>query len=91
MNLFPENYLFKTNMSKAFELGISTNSIPDFSYITDNLRFPIFEWQRKALVNFFINEVIRETEEDTSPTHLLFNMATGSGKTLVMAATILYY
>ena len=25
------------------------------------------------------------------PVHLMFNMATGSGKTLVMAATILYY
>ncbi len=27
----------------------------------------------------------------SSPTHLLFNMATGTGKTLLMATLLLYY
>lgn len=65
------------------------------SYITDNLRYPLYEWQRKALENFLVNEITREKKkskgEKQNPNHLMFNMATGSGKTLVMAALILYY
>ncbi len=69
------------------------------SYITDNLRYPLYDWQRVAIENFLINERMREkkskkalsTKEALLPNHLMFNMATGSGKTLVMAALILYY
>lgn len=65
------------------------------SYITDNLRYPLYEWQRRALENFLVNEITREKKkskgEKQNPNHLMFNMATGSGKTLVMAALILYY
>lgn len=69
------------------------------SYITDNLRYPLYDWQKEALENFLINERMREkkakksfsTNEPMKPNHLMFNMATGSGKTLVMAALILYY
>ena len=69
------------------------------SYITDNLRYPLYDWQRIAIENFLINERMREkkskkalsTKEALLPNHLMFNMATGSGKTLVMAALILYY
>ena len=65
------------------------------SYITDNLRYPLYEWQRKAIENFLVNEITREKKkskgEKQNPNHLMFNMATGSGKTLVMAALILYY
>ncbi|MFN8431856.1 MAG: DEAD/DEAH box helicase family protein [Spirosomataceae bacterium] len=91
MNLFPEKYLFDELKPKAYDLDIPKLRISDYSYITDNLRFPLFKWQEEALLNFLTFEAIKETEEDTSSTHLLFNMATGSGKTLVMAATILYY
>lgn len=65
------------------------------SYITDNLKFPLYEWQKTALENFLINEKSRakktKSGEILPPNHLMFNMATGSGKTLVMAALILYY
>lgn len=65
------------------------------SYITDNLKFSLYEWQKEALENFLINEIVRAKKEkkgeQLSPNHLMFNMATGSGKTLVMAALILYY
>ena len=65
------------------------------SYITDNLRYPLYEWQRRALENFLVNEITREKKKSKggkqNPNHLMFNMATGSGKTLVMAALILYY
>ena len=64
-------------------------------YITDNLKYSLYEWQKLALENFLINETKRDRKikkgEKLSPNHLMFNMATGSGKTLVMAAMILYY
>ncbi len=65
------------------------------SYITDNLKFPLYEWQKTALENFLINERTRAIKAKKGavlpPNHLMFNMATGSGKTLIMAALILYY
>lgn len=65
------------------------------SYITENLRYPLYEWQKKALENFLVHEQLLENKskngEAVPPNHLMFNMATGSGKTLVMAALILYY
>ena len=68
-------------------------TIPD--YITNNLRYPLYDWQKTALENFLIHEKSRQKKiskgEVVPPNHLMFNMATGSGKTLVMAALILYY
>lgn len=91
MSLFPEKYLFDELKSKAYDLDIPKLRPSDFNFITDNLRFPLFKWQETALLNFLTYEAIREAEESTEPTHLLFNMATGAGKTLIMAATLLYY
>ena len=68
-------------------------SLPKF--ITDNLKYDLFEWQKSALENFLIFERIAKLTDfpdiKNRPTHLLFNMATGAGKTLMMAALILYY
>ncbi|MDK4527071.1 DEAD/DEAH box helicase family protein [Kingella kingae] len=69
-------------------------AIPEF--ITHNLKYDLFEWQREALENFLIFQDPQTELEDfpeikNRPTHLLFNMATGAGKTLMMAALILYY
>ncbi|MGN0730896.1 MAG: DEAD/DEAH box helicase family protein [Treponema sp.] len=68
-------------------------AIPD--YIANNLRYPLYDWQKVALENFLIHEKLRQKKiskgETIPPNHLMFNMATGSGKTLVMAALILYY
>lgn len=68
-------------------------AIPEF--ITQNLKYPLFEWQKRALENFLIFENLKSIKDfpdiKNHPTHLLFNMATGSGKTLMMAALILYY
>ena len=62
------------------------------SYISENLRHNLFDWQREALEHFLY--YLRDCEEapraNFQPTHLLFNMATGSGKTLIMAACILH-
>ena len=60
------------------------------SYILENLKYDFFAWQKDALENllYYENPKSRMVKY---PTHLLFNMATGSGKTLIMAAMILHY
>ncbi len=63
-----------------------------FSLIDENLnpKFPIRDYQVKSFSRFdyFFNNTF-EGKPD-KPTHLLYNMATGSGKTLVMAGLMLY-
>ncbi|MDR1240498.1 MAG: DEAD/DEAH box helicase family protein [Oscillospiraceae bacterium] len=58
------------------------------TYIYDNLnsKFEIRDYQKQAIknfVNYFENE-------HKTPIHKLFHMATGSGKTLIMASLMLY-
>ena len=89
MSLFPQKYLFEELKSKAYDLEIAKQKVP--LYIAENLKFKLFDWQEKALINFLTYQEIKIAEEDNNPTHLLFNMATGTGKTLIMAALILYY
>ncbi len=59
-------------------------------YIRYNLKHDLFYWQEEALEHllYYENE---KSGLKKYPTHLMFNMATGSGKTLIMAAAILYY
>ena len=62
--------------------------IPD--YLKDNID-PLFElrpYQIEAFARFF--DYLEVYEDKEWPIHLLFNMATGSGKTLIMAGLILY-
>src|SRR5690606_12220663 len=84
-----DKYLFETLKDKAFDLEISKQRIPN--YIIDNLRFPLFKWQEDAMQNFLLAEAIKQVENSGTASHYMFNMATGTGKTLVLAATILYY
>jgi len=67
--------------------------IPEFA--SKNLKYDFFEWQKSALENFLIFDRTSELDDfpdlKNKPTHLLFNMATGAGKTMMMAALILYY
>ena len=68
--------------------GILTKDIPEF--IKDNLN-PAFElrpYQNEAIsrfINYFEKDPTR-----IKPSQLLFHMATGSGKTLLMATNILF-
>ncbi|MGH0601014.1 DEAD/DEAH box helicase family protein [Bacillus mycoides] len=57
-------------------------------YIYDNLSHNLRPYQEQALKQFIYTQ--RSTTADISFNHLLFHMATGSGKTLVLASTILY-
>jgi len=63
---------------------IDKNINPDFS---------IREYQKIALGRFYyyLSDAYLDEYERSSPIHLMFNMATGSGKTLIMAANILYF
>ncbi len=70
------------------KMGYLKKDIP--KYITDNLnsRFKLRPYQIKAISRFI--HYLEENPNRKKPTQLLFNMATGSGKTLLMAANILY-
>ena len=61
------------------------------NYITENIKYNLFDWQKKALENFLDYQQVKVLENPNTATHLLFNMATGTGKTLVMASLMLYY
>ena len=66
-------------------------SVPD--YITSNLKHDFWYWQEDTMQYFDVFEKRKDkfVEDKNEPTHLMFNMATGTGKTLLMAALILYY
>lgn len=74
---------------RLLSCGITKAKVPN--YISDNLKYALFDWQRRALENLMTYEQIRQIKEDNTPMHLMFNMATGTGKTLLMAACMLYY
>lgn len=63
--------------------------LPDFYYIDENLKHTLRQYQQSAL--FYLNWSQRQKDADEKYNQLMFNMATGSGKTDVMAAVILYY
>ena len=60
--------------------------IPD--YVLSNINHELRPYQRQALIQFIFSQQLDNA--DLSFNHLLFHMATGSGKTLVLAATMLY-
>lgn len=68
--------------------GVVDENLP--SYISDNLnqRFDIRKYQKEAFQNFIY--YYEKSNLITKPTQTLFHMATGSGKTLMMAGLILY-
>ncbi len=82
-------FLYSVVREKAYEYGVIKPKIP--SYILENLKYTLWTWQEKALELFLTNEELRNKENSVEPNHLMFNMATGTGKTMLMAALILYY
>jgi type III restriction enzyme len=84
-----KNLYEETIGDKAYRLRLPFPEIP--KYISENLKHNFFDWQKTAFENFLTFEAIKEAENSKLPTHLMFNMATGTGKTLLMAASILHY
>lgn len=61
---------------------------PDIpNYIIDNLNHHLRPYQEEAVQRLMYLE---EQDEGNLYNKLMFNMATGSGKTLVLAASVLY-
>ena len=73
----------------AFNFGVPKPEMP--SSITQNLNpaFELRDYQEDAYASF-IHSFSNDLPGKETPLHLLFNMATGSGKTLIMAGLILY-
>ena len=69
---------------KALEQVIVPN------YIADNLKFDIRPYQEESFKRYIYSDLEDFEGKPNKPYHLLFNMATGSGKTLVMAGLMLY-
>lgn len=75
-------------ISKQGIWDIAVGEVPDYIESNLNPKFKLREYQKEA-----IQRLVYYLEKDKNrvmPSHLLFNMATGSGKTLLMAASILY-
>ena len=84
----PDKFLYET-LDAVSQMGFLKKEIPN--YLSDNLN-PAFElrpYQVEAFARFF-HCLDNDFPGKESPLHLLFNMATGSGKTLIMAGLILY-
>lgn len=81
------NYLYEKIQTIKDFANVNID-IPDYIIRNLNPNFTLRKYQREAFENFiyyYTNENMRE-----KPTQLLFHMATGSGKTLMMAGLILY-
>jgi type III restriction enzyme len=64
--------------------------VPIPNGISDNLKFNIRPYQEEAFKRYLYTEQEDFDEKPKKPLHLLYNMATGSGKTMVMAGLILH-
>jgi len=58
--------------------------------ISDNLKFSIRPYQEEAFKRYIFLDREDLDEKPNKPYHLLYNMATGSGKTLIMAGLMLH-
>ncbi len=84
----PETQRLSQEYDVLSKMGYLKKDIP--KYIEDNLnpRFNLRPYQIEAIARSI--HYLEENPNRKKPTQLLFNMATGSGKTLLMAADILY-
>jgi type III restriction enzyme len=83
-----DKFLYET-LDSASELGLLKKETP--AYLEENLnpRFELRPYQEESFARFF-HCLDNDFPGKDWPLHFLFNMATGSGKTLIMAGLILY-
>jgi len=84
----PQQFLYE-QLDSASGMGLLKKETPDFMAENLNSAFELREYQREAFARFF-HCYNGDYENKEYPLHFLFNMATGSGKTLIMAGLILY-
>ena len=77
------------------EFGRELRKPKTYPYVNDNLnpKFELRHYQKEAFTRFYLYDETDDAEKyvkPTSNTHLCFNMATGSGKTIIMSGLILY-
>jgi type III restriction enzyme len=75
-------------LNTVSEMGFLKRDIPDFVLDNLNHKFAIREYQTEAMAR--MKFYYEDYPDRNLPIHLLFHMATGSGKTLLMASNILY-
>lgn len=86
--IMSDQFLFQA-LDNAFRYGVLKPEMPDS--ITQNLNpaLPLRPYQEDAFT-YFLHYFNNDFPDKEIPMHLFFNMATGSGKTLIMAGLILY-
>jgi len=84
----PQQFLYE-QLDGASKMGLLKKEVPDFVIENLNPNFELREYQKEAFGRFF-HCYNGDFENKEYPLHFLFNMATGSGKTLIMAGLILY-
>lgn len=84
------DFLYDAIVDEFGKREISRTIVP--SSISDNLKkgFGERDYQQEAFKRFILFYTEDFDAKQNKPYHLLFNMATGSGKTLVMAGLMLY-
>ncbi len=80
-------YLYK-QFDSLKKMGMFNVDVPNF--IQDNLKFTIRPYQTESFQRYIFFDKNDFDAKPNKPFHLLYNMATGSGKTLVMAGLMLY-
>jgi len=75
------------SIKDSFGQNFFTSRIDDEVAQNLNPRLELREYQKEALGRF--DFYFKDYQKRVYPAHLLFHMATGSGKTLIMAANIL--
>ena len=83
-----DKFLYE-ELDAVSKMGFLKKEVPDFLKDNLNPKFELRPYQIEAFTRFF-HCLDREFPGKDWPLHFLFNMATGSGKTLIMAGLILY-
>jgi len=84
----PEQFLYE-KLDSISGFGLLAKGMPRGMTLNLNPRYELRPYQIEAFARFFHCHQ-KDFPGKALPLHLLFNMATGSGKTLIMAGLILY-
>lgn len=84
----PDQFLYET-LDAVSSMGFLKKEIPDSLKLNLNPKYELRGYQIEAFARFFHCHK-NDFPNKSFPLHFLFNMATGSGKTLIMAGLILH-